>query len=458
MRYLLNFIHIGFYIFVLLILASGCTNSEKIDKSSILERPIGVQILDNDRLLITDGGGLFDWRTRGSKVMIINREKQIEWVYDAGLVFAHSAIMLKNGNVLIPDTNNDRLVEVSMDKKVVWSTDMLDDGKLKDGSTLFYPNHVQELENGHFLVSDRLNNRVIEIDREGNIFRQLTQAKKQHAPLQLENGNIIIADSDSNKIIEIDSTGSLVWQYGRNLAWPRYAHRQKNGNTLITDSRNNRIIEINPTGEIVFELNDTLISPYMALKLDNGDYLICDSQHGRLIQVNADKKIVWSFRNISTPDFTSEPINTGAENLLENGMPEGWNICNLVDHGSGQWTVSQESPFEGKNCFLIEASGPSPYRKWFGQRIKIKNLKTLEISAMIRTKDIKGAAALSVSYYDELGGLIGGTTGKQIREDQDWQRSIISSKPPKKTHHIEISLGLTGSGKAWFDDITYISN
>src|SRR6056297_3186279 len=72
------------------------------------QRALGFQILGSGNILVTDGGG-YDWTNTGSKVFIINRKGEVLWKYEKGINFAHSAVKLKNKNILIPHTNNDRI-------------------------------------------------------------------------------------------------------------------------------------------------------------------------------------------------------------------------------------------------------------------------------------------------------------------------------------------------------------
>ena len=65
----------------------------------------------------------------------VNAVSEIVWRYAGDLRFAHSAKRLANGNTLIADTNNDRVIEVtpratsSFHRRVVGGT-----GRLSDGS------------------------------------------------------------------------------------------------------------------------------------------------------------------------------------------------------------------------------------------------------------------------------------------------------------------------------------
>ena len=69
----------------------------------------------------------------------------------------------------------------------------------------------------------------------------------------LSNGHILIADENNNRIIEITRSGHIVWEYSQGLSVAAFASRLPNGDTLITDSGHARIIEVTPSKHVVFQ-------------------------------------------------------------------------------------------------------------------------------------------------------------------------------------------------------------
>jgi hypothetical protein len=68
-------------------------------------------------------------------------------------------------------------------------------------------------------------------------------------------GNTLIADTLNNRVIEVDTDGNIVWSLSAGLNYPRQAERLKNGNTLIADTKNNRAVEVNRRGDTVWQYN-----------------------------------------------------------------------------------------------------------------------------------------------------------------------------------------------------------
>ncbi len=421
-----------------------------------LVRPLGCVVLDDGRYLITDGGGP-NWSDEGSKILIINREGTVEWVFDQGLRFAHSAIMLRNGNVLIPDTNNDRLLEVDPDQRIVWSSESWGDGsgRLPDGSHLNYPNYIQELADEHFLVSDRLNSRVIEIDRTGTIYWQFTGAAKQHAPKYIGDGRYLIADSDGNRIIEIDQSGAILWSYSAGLSWPRDAVKLPDGNILITDSRNNRLLVVAPEGTVTNEIKGHFSAPYQANLLPNGNFLVCDAQHGRLLEVTPDSKITWEFCNRPLTKLSTSLENGDIEALDSAGQPLSWIVCNLQAHNNGLWSVDSSISRGGQHSLVIESEAATDNsNKWWGQVLQVKPGTQLKLTAYAKTENVRDGAVISIGYLDELGGAMGGVNSAILKGTNDWRELTIVFKVPQGITQVNISVSLIGAGKVWFDDVS----
>ena len=191
--------------------------------------------------------------------------------------------------VLISDQANQRIILVSLaGGSIVWQYGTT--GTTGNGpNQLNNPNSAELLENGHVLIADESNNRVIEIKANGAIAATFTAGGSVNGAAfasRLPNGDTLISDSANNRIVEVDATDHIVWQYVTNNGAnsnpnpnPTRGVRLRNGNTLISDQFNNRVIEVTPAGKIVFQQGQTnvggngfnqLNGPYDAKQI--GDY------------------------------------------------------------------------------------------------------------------------------------------------------------------------------------------
>ena len=171
---------------------------------------------------------------------------------------------LPNKHVLITDQGNGRIIEVRVsDKSIVWEYDNLNN-----------PNCAELLENGNILICDENNNQALEVTHTmpstivntyivagGQLFMGVAFASR------LPNGHTLITDSGNNRIVETDEGGNVYFQYFTNSdrksnprclsptnctgPLPTRAVRLRNGDTLISDQYNHRVIEVNADGEIV---------------------------------------------------------------------------------------------------------------------------------------------------------------------------------------------------------------
>ncbi len=192
-------------------------------------------------------------------------------------------------HVLISDQANERVILVSViHNSIDWQYGMT--GVAGNGTgQLSNPNSAELLENGHILIADESNNRVIEITPGGSIVKTFTAGGSVNGAAfasRLPNGDTLITDSVNNRIVEVDNTDHIVWQYVTNTGansnpnpQPTRGIRLRNGNTLISDQFNNRVIEVTPGGKIVFQQGMTNIGgdglnqlngPYDAKQI--GDY------------------------------------------------------------------------------------------------------------------------------------------------------------------------------------------
>jgi hypothetical protein len=422
----------------------------------VLDKPLGVTRLPNGNTLIADAGGA-NYTTTDSAILEVDPAGNVVWLYAGSMAFAHSANPYSDGTILIADTGNDRVFRVNREGQIVWTSDEWGDGsgKLSDGSHLDYPNDAELLANGHILIGDRNNDRVLEVTEQGQVVWTYDNLVRPHNPDRLPNGNTMISDSERNLVIEVDPAGGIVWQFGGEgvLYWPRDADRLENGHTLITDSRNNRVIEVTPEGQIVWAFEGLSI-PYEADRLSNGNTLISDNNHKRVIEVNAAGEIVWSFRNFAD-DYPATLQNGGFEaDADKDGLPDGWYPADLNAEGPATflWDAAEKS--RGQRSAGLEYHGPG--RVAWLQTIQVEPGKKYRFSGDIKAQIIGGVAAYQLWFVDEWGGPLGEPTTVQAHATSSgWTRDRLEVVAPARAVAVQVWCLSLADGRVWFDNVSF---
>ena len=207
-----------------------------------------------------------------NRVMLVAPDHTIWWQYGQAGVTGSGPNQLNtpvqntwlpNGHILITDQGNARVIEVDLNQNIVWQYGKT--GVTGDGfNRLNNPNSAELLANGHILIADENNNRVLEVDRHKNVVWSFgcstcTQLSGAAFASRLQNGDTLITDSNNNRVLEVDGGGNIVWNYSTNNRTgsvsnplPTRAVRLSNGNTLISDQYNMQVIEVDPSMNIVW--------------------------------------------------------------------------------------------------------------------------------------------------------------------------------------------------------------
>lgn len=263
------------------------------------------------------------------------------------------------------------------------------------------------------LIADQFNNRVIEVDRSGNIVWHYGLGPADFSPASIVGTNdaqrvgefTLMAGTGvppgqpeapnctdtvngcpDNRVLLVDRGGNIVWQYGtfgpggsgpNQLNVPVQNTWLPTGHVLITDQANQRIIEVDPTNNaIVWQYGTTGVSgngpnqlnnPNCAELLENGHVLICDENNNRALevipQVPLGGTIVWQYG--SGDPSVNEPVSGVAfASRLKNGhtLVTDSNHSRIVEIDQNKQPVWQYFTCSGADCNLPRGTGPLPTR------------------------------------------------------------------------------------------------
>ncbi len=240
---------------------------------------------------------------------IVGADGQIEWQTPIGAI--HDAWLLPGGNVLF-QTDFQHLVEMSPDKKEVWKYDA---GKMNGNEGKPVEVHAfQRLADGITMIAESGPSRIIEVDRDGKIQKQIPLEVDHPAAhydtrlaRKLDNGHYLVAHEGDNKMVrEYDAQGKVVWQFDpKSRVYS--AIRLAGGNTLIGSGDGHSVLEVNPAGQVVWSVEEkelpgiTLAWVTMVERLPNGNTVIVNCHAGpenpQIIEVTPKKEVVWTFKD-----------------------------------------------------------------------------------------------------------------------------------------------------------------
>jgi hypothetical protein len=294
-----------------------------------------------------------------------------------------AATRLPNGNTLVVDAGNQRVLEIDQLGGVVWTYKAMN---VTGGTGVKDPVLAKRVADNHVLIAGRQG--ICEVDRDLELQweyhlvpthspaktaasaavraeaaqpapQQLRVAAESDVPIQLPN-RFLQADRSHNRVWEVDRQKEIVWQYTgmgaagsdrAQLDRPHYARRLRNGNTLITDTGHHRVLEVTPAGATVWEFGQfgklgagakQLANPRSAERLTNADTLIADQSNKRVIEVNPAGEIVWTFEGGGTHRLQAPTYAT----MLPNGnmLVVDWGghvVYEVAMPGKVVWTYGQ---------------------------------------------------------------------------------------------------------------------
>ena len=272
-------------------------------------------------------------------VAIVGKDGKVEWEVECKHN-SHDIHLLPNGNLLL-NTGPATVTEMTPKKEIVWKYE----AKPKDGYKGRVEVHsFQRLEGGNTMVAESGNRRIVEVNADGKIVKELALTVKNPDPhrdtrlvRKLASGNYLVCHEGDGCVREYDPAGKVVWEYQLDLAGRSRsgghgpeghgievfgAVRLANGNTVIAGGNNNRVFEVDAKGKVVWAVEQkelpgiTLAWVTTLHALPNGNLIVGNCHAGpdnpQLFEVTREKKVVWTFKN-----FKAFGNSTAAAQVLD---------------------------------------------------------------------------------------------------------------------------------------------
>jgi hypothetical protein len=234
-------------------------------------------------------------------IFIVDQEGKIEWELRAPGV--QDVFMLPDGSIVYQDVESVKHINMKKEVLMAYKTER-------------EVHSVSALANGNYLVSLSGQSKVVEIDNEGKVVKEVAvDSKDEDAHMQMRDseftvdGTYLVALCRERKIQEFDKDGKLArvidGKKVKEIGMPSDVQRLKNGNTLIaTGYGKPSLVEIDKDDKVVWSVAQeeikglTMKYAAAAVRMPNGNTLISLYKGSHLfVEITADKKIVWGFNS-----------------------------------------------------------------------------------------------------------------------------------------------------------------
>jgi hypothetical protein len=399
---------------------------EPATKTTVVEAPARAFRLANGNTMIVDNGEITaDPRVYGRVLEVSPSGAIVNQV--TGLYLPTDVQVLSNGKWLISEFSRyrRRVIEVAPGTAVTDSTPAIYSGGATGGSAVGVYSAVR-LSNGNTVISDHGNNKVVEINSAGAVIRQRTGLASPTRVTVTADGTWLIPEKTAYRVIEYDpAIGQTIRTFttGKNPSNPNRdkfflssAERLPNGNTLIADGENNRVIEMDNSGAIV----RTLPSP--SGDTGSGGGQTCPGASVSTYGCPRDATLVPDTTAPVISAFTLSPASTTSQRVTAtvtatdpsgSGSQSGITTYEYSLDGGTTWVIGKSiaaSASPGPQSFDVDLANPAAGGNWTGGSREVRVRVTDDqgtVSALATASVSFAPGTITTRYLAE--GYTGGT-------------------------------------------------
>ena len=283
-------------------------------------------------------GGLLIADRGNGRLLIVNGAKRIVWRFPvagglpSGQAFSADDAFLSPDGRTITANEEDHQVVVRIDvatRRIIWEYGHYDRPGAAPGY-LNTPDDAYPLANGDIVVADIRNCRVIELAPDKRIVRQWgrTGVCTSHPPFSyaspngdtpLPDGGLLITEIGGSRVVRLDAAGHVVFNIHVPVTYPSDAQLDAHGNVVVSDYANpGAVVAVTPTGNLLWRYAPRagagrLDHPSLAIPLPDGTIVLNDDFRHRVLLLDPRTgRILWQYGRtdvagagagrLSTPD------------------------------------------------------------------------------------------------------------------------------------------------------------
>lgn len=288
----------------------------------IAAEPGAASVLGAYNVLIADRGN--------NRLVEVTPDKKVIWEYQFNLpkmgLGADDAFFVDGGKKVIVNLEEYHLIEIIdyASKQVVWSYGVPGVAGHLPGF-LNTPDDAYHLSNGNVTVADIKNCRILEIAPDRSIVRQYGTTRvcgnaggllnKPNGDTPLPDGHTFVSNIGGHSLVELDKQWLPVFSLTFPITYPSDPQLTKAGNILVANYlRQGRVIEIARDGNVVWdyaaENGVQLDRPSLAVELPNGNVMVTDDFNHRIVVIDKQtKKVVWQYGVTGKPGSAAGQLN-----------------------------------------------------------------------------------------------------------------------------------------------------
>ena len=267
------------------------------------------------------GGGLLIADRGNGRLLIVNDAHRILWQFPArgslprGQLFsADDAFIAPDGRTIVANDEAHQVVDRIdiVTRKVIWQYGHYNQLGAAPGY-LHTPDDAYPLANGNIVLADIRNCRVLEISpakrivahwgRAGScVHRPPTSFNNPNGDTPLPDGGLLITEIGGSRVVRLSRTGRVLFDIHAPVQYPSDAQLDAKGNVLVVDYANpGAVLEVSPRGKVVWRYGPTsgpgrIDHPSLAIMLPDGTIALNDDHRQRVIVIDPrTRRIVWQY-------------------------------------------------------------------------------------------------------------------------------------------------------------------
>jgi HEAT repeat protein len=211
---------------------------------------------------------------------------------------------------------------------------------------------------GNVLMIQANNNQIVEMDKNNKVLLTMTGLLNPWDAHWIGNNKLLVAEYNGMRVTERDKDGKILWEHKLDF-YPMQAERLRNGDTFIVGQ--NKIVQVNRAKREVLKIDRNQHDVRTARRLPNGTIMVLTSRNEYIRMDRTGKEV----KKVNIPNvyyYQNEIQDNG--NVL---VPLGWNnqIKEYNMDGKELMTITSEQPLHTvrlPNKHLLVSSQNWPYK------------------------------------------------------------------------------------------------